>query len=509
MIESFGWSEVHSLLTNNYRFGGCMKRFITTPAFSLGDFRILPGHTTEACAVGNVSLQTRLCIDNDGFMSIELPFVSAAMQAVTSVEMATALAELGGVGVLPASESIDEQCCKLQKIKQYKAGFQTDILTFAPSDQLVGVKSIMEKTGYSIFPVTDNGLFHGKLLGIITDKNFDPRYDLELNIADRMKENVQVGVDVDSLKEANHLMIQFGHGFLPIVSREGTLQSVVFKRDLDKHIQHPHASVDHQKRLRVGGAVSTYPEDRERVRALVENDVDFLVIDSSDGHSVYQEEMLRWIKEHIDIPVIGGNVVTAEGFEMLVAAGADGVKVGMGIGSGCITQEAKATGRGQATALLEIVEARDAHAERNRYIPVMADGGISTPADIAIALAMGADSVMMGNYFARLSESPGSLHQINGQPMKEYWMEGSNRAKNLRRYDHQPGAFFEEGIDGYVPYAGSIYSILPVAEQRLKSTLSTAGAATIDDFHRQAVLELQSPAALGDSSVHNMIRATG
>jgi len=428
------------------------------------------------------------------------------MQAVTSVGMATALAELGGVGVLPASESIDAQCCKLRRIKQYKAGFQTDILTFAPRDQLVDVKSTMDSTGYSVFPVTDSGLFHGKLLGIVTDKDFDPRYDLGVSVADRMKEDVQVGVDVDDLREANHLMIRYGHGFLPIVSQEGTLQSVVFKRDLDKHIQHPHASVDRQKRLLVGGAVSTHPQDRQRVRALVENDVDFLVIDSSDGHSAYQEEMLRWIKGHVDEPVIGGNVVTAEGFEMLARAGADGVKVGMGIGSGCITQEVKATGRGQATALLEIVEARDAHARGRRYIPVMADGGISSPAGIALALAMGADSVMMGNYFARLSESPGTVHHVDGQPMKAYWMEGSLRAKNLGRYSHRPGTFFEEGIDGYVPYAGSIYDVLPVTEQRLKATLSTAGAATIDEFHRQAVLELQSPSALCDSGIHDMVR---
>lgn len=484
-----------------------MERLISTPAFSLSDFRILPGYTTDASSVENVSLKTRLCSRSDGFIMIELPFVSAAMQAVTSVEMATALAELGGVGVLPASRPIDTQCNEVRRIKQYKAGFQTDILTFGPSELLACVKSTMEETGYSIFPVTDNGVFHGKLLGIVTDKDFDPRYDLSLSVSDRMKEDVQVGVDVDDLKEANQLMIQFGHGFLPIVSREGTLQSVVFKRDLDKHIRHPHASVDHQKRLRVGGAVSTHPEDRERVKALVENDVDFLVIDSSDGYSVYQERMLRWIKDHVDTPVIGGNIVTAEGFEMLAAAGADGVKVGMGIGSGCITQEVKATGRGQATALLEVVKARDAYAESNRYLPVMADGGINTPADIILALAMGTDSVMMGNYFARLSESPGSLHLIDGQPMKEYWMEGSRRAANLRRYNHRSETFFEEGIDGYVPYAGSIYDVLPVAAQRLKATLSTAGVTTLCDLHSQAILELQSAAALGDSSVHNMVRA--
>jgi len=482
-----------------------MKHLLKSPAYSLKDFRLLPGYTDEKSAINMVSLKTKLCCNQKDYIYLELPFISAAMQAVTGVEMATALAELGGVGVFPLDVSIGDQCRKVKTVKHYKAGFQTDIITLSPGTPLGEVKKIIVESGYSIFPVTDTGIFHGKLLGVITDKDFDPRYDLGLTVSARMRKDVQVGVEVEDLKEANRLMIQCGRGFMPIVTCEGTLQSVVFKKDLDKHIRHPHATVDHRKRLRVGAAVSTHAEDKERIRELVAAEVDFFVIDSSDGFTCYQKQTLEWIKKHTSIPVIGGNIVTREGFEMLANAGADAVKIGMGIGSGCITQEAKATGRGQATAIMETVNARNEYAEKYRYIPVIADGSISIPAEIAVALALGADAVMMGNFFARFTESPGQVKHINGQRVKEYWMEGSKKGLNYRRYYQSPETFFEEGISGFVPFMGSVYDVLPVSQQRLKSTFSTVGAENISEFHQKAVLELQSVSAYHDGQVHNMI----
>jgi len=257
-----------------------------------------------------------------------------------------------------------------------------------------------------------------------------------LSVSERMRRDVQVGVELDDLTKANELMINYGRGFLPIVSEEHTLKAVVFKKDLEHHILHPQANEDAQKRLIVGAAVSTHPKDRERIISLIEEQVDFLVIDASDGHSVFQAETLEFIKENHDIPVIAGNVVTAQGFDFLVAAGADAIKVGMGIGSGCITQEAKATGRGQATAIMDIVKARkDYEDETGNYIPIIADGSVNSPAEICIALALGADSVMMGNYFARCTESPGKLSnryaENKAMELKEYWMEGSAKAKSL------------------------------------------------------------------------------
>ena len=485
-----------------------MARLITDPAYSLRDFRILPGYTDNNSRIQDIALRSPLCRRGKCFIYLELPFMSAAMQAVTGADMAIALAELGGIGVLPVCPEIEEQRRKIWAVKHYKAGFQDDIITFSPSTILKHVKETIDKTRYSIFPVTDTGVFHGKLVGVITDKDFDPRSDLGLSVNERMRKDIRSGVDVEDLREANRLMILYGHGFLPIVSREGTLQSVVFKKDLDKHIKHPHATVDGQKRLRVGLAISTHPEDREQVTALVDSEVDLLVIDSSDGFSVFQKETVEWIKKKFDVPVIGGNVVTAEAFQMLADAGADGVKVGMGIGSGCTTQEVRATGRGQATALLEVVKARDAYAREGRYIPIVADGGISAPVDIAIALALGANTVMMGNFFARFSESPSMVYQMNGKPVKEYWMEGSTKGRNYHRYGQLPDTFFEEGIMGFVPHLGSIYDHLPLSGERLKATLRTVGVSTIDDFQKHAVLELQSDSANRDSQVHDMIPST-
>ena len=482
-----------------------MKKLIQEPAYSLRDFRLLPGYTHEGCDFEDVSLKSPLCGMGDDFIVLDLPFISAAMQSVTSVRIATALAELGGVGVIPLGDPVEKQCLKVKTVKQYKAGFQTGIICFSPSQKIKEVQDVIERDGFKTFPVTDSGLFHGRLLGIITDKDFDSRFDLDKPVEERMKKELQVGIDISDLGEANRLMIKFGHGFLPVVSNEGTLQSVVFKKDLDKHIKFPCATEDAQKRLRVGAAVSTHPEDRERVDALVETDIDFIVMDASDGHTIYQKETIEWIKKKYDIPVIGGNIVTKEAFNMLVDAGADAVKVGMGTGSGCITQAEKAAGRGMATTIIETAEARDSMAAGYRYIPIIADGGINTAADITIALALGADSVMMGNFFARMDESPGKEITIKGEKVKEYWMEGSMKAHNNRRYHHNSHSFFEEGIEGFVPGAGSVYDVLPISRAKLISAFRTAGASDIKEFHELSVLELQSQRSINDGSIHDMI----
>jgi IMP dehydrogenase len=281
---------------------------------------------------------------------------------------------------------------------------------------------------------------------------------------------------------------------------------VVFKKDLDKHLRHPSESIDGKKRLLVGAAISTHPEDRDRVQALIEHEVDVLIIDASDGHTEYQREMIQFIKEHTVAPVIGGNVVTAEGFNFLAEAGADAIKVGMGIGSGCTTQEVKATGRGQGTTLMEIGAARDQwQKDHDAYLPIIADGGIAGPAEMSVGLALGADAIMMGNFFARYTESQGNLvRNAAGEVVKEYWMEGSMRAHNMRRYAQTKENFFEEGISGYVPHVGSIHDKLPTIIQMLRATLATAGCRTIDELHENAVLEMQSYTALMDSQIHDI-----
>jgi IMP dehydrogenase len=481
-------------------------RILSTPARSLKEYRLLPRLTPSGGGLESVSLSTRLCRKGDGFVELGTPFISAAMQAVTGPEMAIAIAQLGGIGIVPVSQPIEAQCDAVARVKRYKAGFQTDLCTLSPEQSIAEVLERMAKTGYSTFPVTDTGVFHGRLLGVLTDKDFDARRDLHCLVVDRMRKDVQSGVEIEDLDAANRLMIEYGRGFLPIVSQEGTLLSVVFKRDRDKHLHHPKETVDAERRLRVGAAVSTHPEDRERAQALLELDVDVLLIDASDGHTDFQSEMLGFVKAEADVPVIAGNVVTADGFDFLAANGADAVKIGMGIGSGCTTQTVKATGRGQATALMEISSRRDEHhARTGTYIPLIADGGITSPAEIAVALALGSDAVMLGNLLARHTESPGQLVRgPRGEIFKEYWMEGSLRAANARRYGQTRRTFFEEGIEGLVPHCGSIHEGLPKLELAVRSAVATAGCKEISALHRDAILERQSATSLRDGTVNNM-----
>ncbi len=483
-----------------------MAHIASTVSHSLKEYRLLPRLTQADANAQLVSLETRLCRHGDGYLTLRTPFLSAAMQAVTSVELAIAMAQLGGMGVFAVSQTVEEQCTRTDAVKRFKAGFQTDIVTLSPQQSIGEVIGVMNDTGYHTFPVTDTGVFHGKLVGVITDKDFDERYDQDMRVGDRMKTDVQTGAAEDDLKTANTRMIEYGRGFLPMVSSEGTLVSVVFKRDLDKHIRHPHSTEDAQKRLVVGAAVSTHPEDRERVEALIEHQADVVVIDASDGHTEYQGETLKWIKSHYDVPVIAGNVVTREGFDYLAGSGADAVKIGMGIASGCTTQMVKATGRGQATAIQEVAAARDEWARTTGdYLPLVGDGSIQGPADMLIALSLGADTLMMGNLLARFTESHGELvRNAAGDLVKEYWMEGSRKAFNNRRYAQLASTFFEEGIVGQVPHSGSVYDKLPIVVQMLKSGMATAGCADIEALHRDAILELQSNVSLEDSGVHDM-----
>ncbi|MGY8824252.1 MAG: IMP dehydrogenase [Candidatus Latescibacterota bacterium] len=484
-----------------------MAKVLQDPSHSLKEFRILPGYTPADGNAPNISLKSRFCRKGDDFIYLNIPLLSAAMQAVTGAEMAISLAQLGGIGILPVSQPAEEQCAKISQVKRFKAGFQTSIVTLSPNQPIAEVAQIIHDTGYTTFPVTESGQFHDKLIGILTDKDFDERRDLVCKVEERMKTDVQFGTEVNDLSTANELMIRYGRGFLPILSKDGILQTVVFKKDLDKHLRHPNESIDAKKRLLVGAAISTHPEDRDRVQALVEHEVDVLVIDASDGHTEYQRQMIEYVKSHSDTPVIGGNVVTAEGFRFLVEAGADAIKVGMGIGSGCTTQEVKATGRGQGTTLMEVGAMRDQWAEeKGIYIPLVADGGISGPAEMSVALALGANSLMMGNFFARYTESQGSLmRNAAGEIVKEYWMEGSMRAHNMRRYAQTKENFFEEGISGYVPHVGSIFDKLPTVIHMLSATLATAGCRSVDELHAKAVLEMQSPSALMDSQIHDIV----
>jgi IMP dehydrogenase len=483
---------------------------VDKPSRSLREFRLLTGRTTIGSVIGKVELRTRLCrIPNTSdFVSLNIPFVSAAMQAVSGARLAVALAQFGGISVLPCSIPVEEQLSVIREVKRHKAGFQENVVTLSRENLIADAVQMTRKHGYHKFPVTENGKPHGRLLGILSDRNFDPRKHLGEKVAKYMVRDVVTAYEGISLSEANQRMIRYGRDILPIVDRKGNLRFVVFKKDMEKHLDFPYELVDENKRYMVGAAVSTQERDRKRIDALVRNGIDIMVVDASDGHSDFQVSTFEYIRRKSKrIPVIGGNIITAEGFELLAEAGFDAVKVGMGIGSGCTTQEQKGVGRGQATALMDVARARDEFFENTgRYIPIVSDGGISNPGQIVIALALGADSIMMGRFFAQFTEAAGEMrtHPQYG-PLKEYWMEASARAKSYGRYETTSEMFFEEGVEGYVPHVGSIYDNLNQTLLKIKSALSNAGCRSVEELHKSAVLELQSFASLQDAAVHDII----
>lgn len=480
------------------------RNIIFEPSRTLMEFRLLPHLTSSETALDKISLKTPLVYappDKRQYI-LNIPIVSAAMQSVSGARMGIELAKLGGVAFLYCSQPITEQATMVRTIKNHKAGFVRP-KTVPPDLSIPELQQIRMSTGYNVFPVVDA---QKKLLGIITRNDFDSTLHAGLQVKDRMipKEQLMCGVNIQNLKTANNILMESHQSVLPIVDENETLLFLVFRKDIQDHLDNPSQVVDEQKRLLTAAAINTH-DYRERAASLIEAGVDVLCIDSSDGFTVFQKDALAWLGvEYPDIPVIGGNIVTAEGFRYLVEAGAKAIKVGMGSGSICITQEQKGTGRGLATAILKVSEARDAYyKETGKYIPVIADGGIVHSKDIVIALALGADYAMMGRYFARMEEAPGEKVTINNRIMKPYWGEGSNRARewSQKRY-HQ--AVFAEGVEGFVEYAGKLKENIDPTIAKIKATLSTCGVADIQSLHEHAELELVSSLSIREGKVHDI-----
>ncbi|GAA2517737.1 inosine 5-monophosphate dehydrogenase [Winogradskya humida] len=423
------------------------------------------------------------------------PLTSAIMGAVSSPRLAIALAQCGGLSFIHQNNTVEEQAAMVTAVKRHKAGFRFSDINIKPSATLGEVTILLESAERDVAVVTDDGSPHGTFIGLISTDDFHPRrHNLDDDVASRMRPaaDLVTAPPTVSLSEANTLIWDNRLDVLPIVDGTGALQSIVLRRDYELHKQFRNESIDAEKRFRVGAGVNTR-DYRERIPALVEAGADLLCIDSSDGFSVWQSETIAYVRERYGdrVRIGAGNVVDGRGFRYLADAGADFVKVGIGGGSICITRDQKGIGRGQASALIDVVEARDAYArETGIYVPLCCDGGLITDSHMAVAFALGADFVMLGRYFARCAESPAPIVRVGGQLFKEYWGEGSNRARNVTRYDHGGGTklTFEEGVDGYVPYAGSLYDNVDTTIVKLKSTLISCGATTIADFHRDAVL---------------------
>ena len=477
------------------------------PSRTFAEYRLLTGFTAREAAIEKISLRTPL-VKYDTLKQAEsqimmnIPFLSAAMQAVTGTKMAVALARKGGMGVVYCSQPIESQAEMVRAVKNYRAGFVIPDV-FSPDTYIHEVVKRIDQKGYSSFPITDTGRIGGKLMGIITKSDFNRERHMNSLVKERMTTNIVVGKNMRDLHEASELLRESHVSCIPVVDSEGRLQSIVFRKDVDENISNPHAVMDDKKRLRVGAAISTH-DYNERVPVLLEAGADVLFIDSSDGYTVYQKDCLEFMRDNYpNIPVVGGNVISKDGFDFLVENGAWAVKVGMGGGSICITQEQKGTGRGQATAVRDCVEARNAYLKKTGiYIPIISDGGIVTSRDMVIALSIGADSLMMGRYFARFDESPTEVDRVKG--LKPYWGEGSERARTWQKARYSQ-AIFSEGVDGYVPYLGPMKKTLSSTLLKIKASMSSAGCASIRELHEKAILEPVSELAIREGKAHDII----
>ena len=492
-----------------------MAKILEDISRTFNEFLLLPNLTDERCIPSNVSLKTPLVKFKKGEEPkyyANVPMVSAIMQSVSGEKMGIALAREGGVAFIYGSQSIESQAEMVYHVKKHKAGFVVSDSNVKSDATLQEVIELVEKTGHSTVMITDDGTENGKLLGLVTDKDYRiSRDDLNAPISKYMTpiERIIWAEEGISLTEANDIIWEKKKECLPILTKEGNLKYLVFRKDYEERKHNPNSLLDENKRYIVGAGINTRDYE-QRVPALVDAGVDMVCIDSSDGYSVWQKNTIKFVREKYgdSLKIGAGNVVDAEGFRYLAEAGADFIKVGVGGGSICITRETKGIGRGQASALIDVVNARDKYFEETGiYIPICSDGGIVHDHHITIALALGADFVMMGRYFARFDESPTRIVKINNNFVKEYWGEGSNRARNWQRYD-MGGAkklSFEEGVDSYIPYAGSLKENLDITVAKIKSTMCNCGAITIPELHEKARLTLVSNVSIQEGSAHDVI----
>ena len=483
---------------------------------TFNEYLLGPGYSSSECVPANVSLKTPLVKFKKGeepALSLNVPLVSAIMQSVSGEKLAIALAREGGVSFIYGSQSIEDEAAMVARVKAFKAGFVVSDSNLRPDQTLADVLALKEKTGHSTVAVTDTGSSNGKLLGIVTSRDYRvSRMDRSAKVADFMTpfDSLVYAYDDVTLKEANDIIWDHKLNALPIIDREQNLKYMVFRKDYDSHKENPNELLDGHKRYVVGAGINTRDYE-ERIPALIAAGADVLCIDSSEGYSEWQKRTIEFVRaKYGDAVKIGaGNVVDREGFLFLAECGADFVKVGIGGGSICITRETKGIGRGQATALIDVCAARDEYYEKTGvYVPVCSDGGIVYDHHMTLALAMGADFLMLGRYFARFDESPTNKLNINGSYVKEYWGEGSNRARNWQRYDLGGDAklSFEEGVDSYVPYAGRLKDNVRLSLSKVKSTMCNCGALSIPELQEKAKITLVSAVSIVEGGAHDVIR---
>lgn len=492
-----------------------MAYYYEEPSRTFNEYLLVPGYSSAQCIPANVNLKTPLVKFKKGEVSdlyMNIPMTSAIMQSVSGEDMAIALATEGGISFIFGSQSIEDEAAMVARVKAHKAGFVPSDSNVSPECTMADVLDMKKRTGHGTVAVTSDGTANGKFVGIVTSRDYRiSRMDPATKVKKFMTpvEKVISAPEGTSLKEANNIIWDNKLNALPIINKDGTLAYFVFRKDYSAHKENPLELLDAQKRYVVGAGINTR-DYATRIPALLEAGADVLCIDSSEGFSEWQKLTLQWVRENYGdtVKVGAGNVVDRDGFRFLAEAGADFIKVGIGGGSICITREQKGIGRGQATSLIEVAAARDEYFEETGiYIPICSDGGIVYDHHITLALAMGSDFVMLGRYFSRFDESPTRIVNINGNYMKEYWGEGSSRARNWQRYDMggDKKLSFEEGVDSYVPYAGSLHDNVESTLSKVRSTMCNCGALNIPEFQERARLTLVSSTSITEGGAHDVV----
>ena len=453
-----------------------MATYINEPSHTFNEYLLIPGYSSSEHIPANVTLKTPLVKFKKGekpAIEMNIPMVSAIMQSVSGSELALALARCGGVSFVYGSQSVEDEAAMIAKVKAYKAGFVVSDSNITPDATLADILELKAKTGHSTVAVTEDGKANGKLVGIVTSRDYRvSRMARDVKVKDFMTplSKLIIAPDTTTLSEANDIIWDKKLNALPLVDKNGNMQYFVFRKDYDDHKGNPNELLDAKKRYVVGAGINTR-DYAERVPALVEAGADVLCIDSSEGFSEWQKRTLEWIRSKYGdkVKVGAGNVVDREGFMFLAENGADFVKVGIGGGSICITRETKGIGRGQATALIEVCAARDEYYKKTGiYVPVCSDGGI----------------------------------------VHDHHITGSNRARNWQRYDLGGAAklSFEEGVDSYVPYAGPLKSNVEMTTSKIKSTMCNCGALTIKELQEKAKITLVSATSIVEGGAHDVIR---
>ena len=492
-----------------------MAYYFKEPSRTFGEYLLVPGFTSADDIPANVDLKTPLVKFKKGEepdISLNIPMVSAVMQSVSNDTLAIALAKEGGISFIYGSQSIEDEAAMVARVKNYKKGFITSTSNLTPNATLADVLDLKDKTGHSTVAITDDGTANGKLLGIVGSKDYRvSRMDPQTKVADFMtpREKIITAPDTTTLKEANDIIWDHKLNALPLVDKDDHLTYLVFRKDYDSDKENKYELRDNNKSYLVGAGINSR-DYKERIPALLEAGADVFCIDSSEGFTEWQKRTLSWVRETYgdSVKIGAGNVVDGEGFRFLADCGADFVNVGIGGGSICITRETKGIGRGQATALIDVCKERDKYYEETGiYVPVCSDGGIVQDYHITLALAMGADFLMLGRYFARFDESPTERIRINGRYVKEYWGEGSNRARNWQRYDlgGDKKLSFEEGVDSYVPYAGALKDGVYSSLAKVRSTMCNCGALSIKELQAKAKLTVVSSTSIVEGGSHDVL----